>query len=162
MSRVITAVAAMDVKGALGKQGRIPWHIPSEFRHFKEYTMGKTLIMGRSTFESIGKPLPGRHTIILSGSLKPGERPDGTLVLPGLESALEAALGDEVIIAGGAQVYAQALPLLGRMVLSTIPMEVQEADAFYPQWDESAWDLISQDDRGEFTVNTYERKKTVS
>lgn len=155
----ITAVAAMDLRGALGRGGEIPWHIPSEFQHFKNYTMGKTLIMGSSTFHSIGRPLPGRTTFILSRSMEPGEREDGAVVLPTLEKALERAQGDEIIIAGGAQVYFQAMPFLDRMVLSTIPMEVEGADAFYPPWDSKAWKLCSRDNRGEFTVNVYERMR---
>ena len=84
-------------------------------------------------------------------------------MLPSLEKALERALeraqGDEIIIAGGAQVYFQAMPFLDRMVLSTIPMEVEGADAFYPPWDSNAWKLCSRENRGEFTVNVYERMR---
>lgn len=158
MSR-ITIIAAIDMNGALGKNGAIPWHIPSEFKHFKKETMGKNLIMGRSTYESIGKPLPGRTIRVLSSGDAPADLPQGVTFHKSLEDSLRACgEAEEIMIAGGADVYRQFIPLASRMVISVIPKEVKGADAFFPEIETDNWESLFFDDMGEFTVATYERE----
>ncbi|MBZ5733757.1 dihydrofolate reductase [Nocardioides sp. TRM66260-LWL] len=144
MKRVI-CVAAVARNGVIGDGPDIPWSVPGEQRLFKEVTLGHTLVMGRTTYESIGRPLPGRTTIVLTRdrAWRPAPAPgsDAVLVAHGLERALmKAALHEgEVIIAGGAQVYAAALPLASEQILSIIPLD-PPGDARYPEFAEKDWE----------------------
>lgn len=116
----ITLIAAVAENGVIGNQGEIPWRVPGEMAHFKATTLGHTLIMGRKTFESIGRVLPGRRTIVLTRD--PEWHHLEVATARTLHDALQlAGAVDEVFIAGGAEVYAQALPLADRMILSEIP-----------------------------------------
>src|SRR3954466_5750854 len=131
-------VAAVARNGVIGNGPDIPWHVPGEQRLFKELTMGHTLVMGRTTYDSIGRPLPGRTTIVLTRD--PAWSADGVRTAPDLETAL--ALADEapgdVMVAGGAQVYAAALPVADGQVLSEVDL-APEGDTFYPAFDRAAW-----------------------
>jgi dihydrofolate reductase len=120
----------MSENRVIGNQGKIPWHIPEDFRWFKHKTMGGTLIMGRKTFESIGKPLPGRKTIVVTRS---------NLAIPGVElhSDLKSLLATTIPnawICGGAQIYAEALPFCGYLYLTRVKKFV-EGDAFLPEFE---------------------------
>ena len=135
MSVAITLIAAIGENHVIGDEGRIPWRLPSDFAFFKSMTLGKPVIMGRKTFESIGKPLPGRETIVLTRDA--GFAAAGTHVVHDLASALDLgqALGrrmgaDSVVVAGGAQVYAEALPLVSRIHLTRVEAE-PEGDAVF-------------------------------
>ena len=140
MKRII-CVAAVARNGVIGDGPSIPWSVPGEQRLFKEVTLGHTLVMGRTTYESIGRPLPGRTTIVLTRdrSWSPGH--DDVIVAHGLEQALmKAAVHEgEVIIAGGAQVYEAALPLASEQILSIIPLD-PPGDVRYPAFPEAAWE----------------------
>jgi dihydrofolate reductase len=137
MTRIVM-VAAVARNGVIGNGPDIPWRIPGEQRLFKELTMGHTLVMGRTTYDSIGRPLPGRTTIVLTRS--PSWTAEGVLVAHSLDDALTraAALPGDVMVVGGAQVYAEALPVATEQVLSEIPLS-PEGDAFYPDFDRAAW-----------------------
>jgi dihydrofolate reductase len=134
----IVMVAAVARNGVIGNGPDIPWRIPGEQRLFKELTMGHTLLMGRTTYDSIGRPLPGRTTIVLTRD--PAWTADGVLVAHSLEGALAraASLPGDLHVVGGAQVYAEALPLATEQVISEVPLS-PEGDAFYPDFDRSAW-----------------------
>lgn len=140
MKRII-CVAAVARNGVIGDGPRIPWQVPGEQRLFKEVTWGHILVMGRTTYESIGRPLPGRTTIVLSrdAAWSPGH--DDVVVARSLDQALmrAASYEGEIVIAGGAQVYAAALPLASEQILSIIPLE-PEGDAFYPTFKDSEWE----------------------
>lgn len=138
MSKRILCVAAVARNGVIGDGPRIPWHVPGEQAEFKKLTMGHVLVMGRTTFESIGRPLPGRTTIVLTRDRSWSA--EGVVVQHSLLGALGAAASyeGEVVIAGGAQVYAEALPLASEQVLSIIPAE-PAGDARYPQFPEKDW-----------------------
>lgn len=140
MKRVI-CVAAVARNGVIGAGPDIPWKVPGEQRLFKELTWGHVLVMGRTTYESIGRPLPGRTTIVLTRDRAYDPGHPEVVVAHSLEQALmRAAVHEgEIIIAGGAQVYAAALPLASEQILSIIPLD-PEGDAHYPTFRESEWE----------------------
>lgn len=149
--RPFKAIAAMSENRVIGANGKIPWHIPDEFKWFKEATMGHTLVMGRKTYESIGRPLPGRRTIVLSR--QPLEIP-GAAVVPSLE---EVKAEGAVFIAGGAEVYRQALPFCSELYLTVVKRKV-EGDAFFPEIvPEFVRDEKPRLEHPEFTVWRYAR-----
>jgi dihydrofolate reductase len=131
-------VAAVARNGVIGNGPDIPWSVPGEQAEFKRLTTGHTLVMGRTTYESIGRPLPGRTTIVLTRD--PAWRADGVLVAHSLDEALgmAATTPGDVVVAGGAQVYAEALPVADEQVLTEVPLE-PDGDAHYPPFDEREW-----------------------
>ena len=135
-SESLTLVAALAKNRAIGINGAMPWHLPTELAHFKKITMGKPILMGRRTWESIGRPLPGRQNIVLTRSA--GFQAEGCDVVASLEEALAVAEGDEVMVIGGGELYHLALPLAGKMILTLIDLE-PEADTWFPKWDERQW-----------------------
>jgi dihydrofolate reductase len=133
---LIVAAAENDV---IGRAGRLPWRLPADLRHFKQLTMGHHLIMGRKTFESIGRPLPGRTSIVLS---RRQDFPAPEVLLAGsLDEALRRAGGDgEVFIVGGADVYRQALPLADRIYLTRVHADIA-GDTYFPALPPGQWVL---------------------
>jgi dihydrofolate reductase len=134
----LTLVAAYAAGRVIGADGAIPWRIPEDFAHFKAVTMGGTLVMGRATFDSIGRALPGRTTVVVTRD--PDWSADGVLVAHSVEEALALAAEQpgETYVAGGAQIYRQTLPLATHQVLTEVEAEV-EGDTFYPDFDRSEW-----------------------
>jgi len=127
------AIAAMSLNRVIGNGLEIPWHIPEDFKWFKETTMGQVLVMGRRTFDSIGKALPGRETMVLSrGDFS---HPDVT-VIQSLDEVAPLLKGRTAFIAGGAQIYEQALPLCSDLFLTVVQREV-EGDVFFPAFEDS-------------------------
>ena len=147
MSRRIVLVAAVARNGVIGNGPDIPWKVPGEQTAFKHLTMGHTLVMGRTTYESIGRPLPGRTTVVLTrdSSWSPGA--EGVHVAHSLDDALVQAtrLPGEVVVAGGASVYAAAMPLATEQVISEIPLE-PEGDVHYPAFDRHHWTETRRDE----------------
>ena len=144
MKRIIL-VAAVAKNGVIGNGPDIPWKIPGEQAEFKKLTMGHVLVMGRTTYESIGRPLPGRTTIVLTRDRSWSA--EGVLVAHSFVDALgkAASYDGEVIVVGGAQVYRDALPLAAEQVISEIPLE-PEGDVFYPEFDRHAWTETRRDE----------------
>ena len=132
---MITIIAALSKNGVIGHQNRLPWHLPEDLKRFRAYTTGNTVIMGRRTFESIGRPLPGRRTVVVSRQRRsiPGVEVAGSL-----EEALALPHSGEIYIAGGAEIYRQAIDRASRMLLTFVEVEV-EGDAFFPKVDWSQW-----------------------
>ncbi len=132
----ITIVAAMGRNGGIGLDGRLPWHLPRELKHFKETTMGKPIVMGRRTCESIGRALPGRQNLVITRN--------PAFCLPGCEcvrsfgEAVRRSVGSEVMVIGGGQVYREALPFADWMILTVVDCE-PPADTWFPDWDPSEW-----------------------
>jgi dihydrofolate reductase len=126
----------MGLNRAIGKGGGMPWHLPAELQHFKRATMDKAIVMGRKTWQAIGRPLTGRQNIVVSRD--PRFEAQGAVVAGSLAQALEMADSEEVMVIGGGQLYAQALPQASRMVLTIIDIE-PEADTWFPDWDEDEW-----------------------
>ncbi len=133
----LSLIAAVARNGVIGRDGRIPWHLPGDLPRFKRITMGHPVIMGRRTWESLGKPLPGRRNIVISRS--PGLKPDGAEVFASLAAALEACAGaDEVFVIGGTEAYREALPRADRLLLTEIDADI-EGDARFPPFDRRGW-----------------------
>jgi len=158
LGKKITLIAAMASNGAIGLGGNMPWHLPGELRHFKETTMGKPLVMGRKTWESIGRALPGRQNIVVTGN--PSLQASGCDVAGSLDQAVQLAEGDEVMIIGGGQLYRQALAFSDRMILTVVDC-APEADTWFPAWREDEWrqtGLRSEraDDRNPYAYQVFE------
>jgi dihydrofolate reductase len=138
LGKRVVLVAAVADNGVIGDGPDIPWHIPGEQAEFKALTLGHTLVMGRTTFESIGRPLPGRTTIVLTRD--PAWSFDGVLVANTVEEALAMAAGlpGDVMVAGGAQVYAAALPYADRQVLTRVRLS-PDGDVRYPDFVAEEW-----------------------
>lgn len=152
----VTLVAAVAENGVIGADGGIPWHLPEDFAHFKATTLGHVLVLGRTTHEGIGRPLPGRTTIVLTRD--PAWSAEGVLVAPDFEAALALAadLPGEVMVGGGAGVYAAALPHADVQVLSEVHA-APEGDTHYPDFDRSAWVETAREPREGFDIVTWER-----
>ncbi len=131
------ALAAMSLNRVIGAGNKIPWHLPEDFRWFKEMTTGQVIVMGRKTFESIGRALPNRETVVVSRS---GFASAGVRVVGSLAEIDPAREAREVFIVGGAQVYAQALPLCSDLFLTVVQREVA-GDAFFPAF-EQGFELV--------------------
>jgi len=126
----------MGKNRAIGMAGRMPWHLPAELQHFKQATMGKTIVMGRKTWQAIGRPLPGRQNIVISRN--PAFLARGVELTGSLAGAIELSESDEIMVIGGGQLYALALPMAQRMILTLIDVE-PEADTWFPAWEERDW-----------------------
>ncbi len=142
MEKCIIAAVAED--GAIGKDNGLLWHLPEDLKYFKATTMGCPVIMGRRTFESIGRPLPGRRNIVVSETLRIQD--ERLRVVSELDKAFEAAQGDghdRCFIIGGAQLYAEAIPEADRLYITRIHATAPDADRFFPPIDKSVWSLES-------------------
>lgn len=129
---IISLIASMSENRVIGRDNAIPWDIPADRRRFREITMGHPLIMGRRTFESIGRPLPGRTTIVLTR--RSDYHPSGCLVAPGLTDALALCAGaDEIFVCGGEELYREALPLAQRLYLTIVNGDWQ-GDTYFPEF----------------------------
>ena len=126
----IAIIAAMSRNRVIGREGAIPWHIPADLRRFRELTFGHTVIMGRKTFESIGRPLAGRRNVVVTGQ-KNYSRED-TLVVHSLAEAIASSTREsELFICGGSDIYRQALPLCSRIYLTVVDLDI-EGDRYFP------------------------------
>ena len=149
------AIAAMSLNRVIGSGNKIPWHLPEDFKWFKRMTTGNVVVMGRKTFESIGKPLPDRKTIVLSRS--GFAHPEVTVVRDLGEIDLAAETG-EVFICGGAQIYEQALPLCSELFL-TIVKQYLHGDAFFPAFEDRFVVLEEIIDLPEFKITRYKNRE---
>jgi dihydrofolate reductase len=164
----IVLVAAVSENGVIGRGNALPWRLKSDMQHLRALTMGKPVIMGRKTYLSIGKPLAGRTTIVVSRDL--AFAAPGILVAPSLSPAIAAARGDalrrqadSIMIAGGADLYAQTMPLAARLVMTYIHAAI-EGDTYFPAIDLRVWREIARDehvpaagDDAAFAFVTYKR-----
>jgi dihydrofolate reductase len=164
----ILLIAAVAENGVIGRGNALPWRLKSDMQHFRALTMGKPVVMGRKTFLSIGRPLAGRTTVVVSrdGSFMA----QGAVVAPSLEFALAVARGDAsrrnadaVIVAGGADIYLQAMPLASRLAITEVRKRV-EGDAVFPAIDPKVWRETARsehqpavDDEAPFAFVSYER-----
>jgi len=133
----VVLVAAVAANGVIGGKGKLPWHLPEDLRHFKALTLGHPVIMGRKTWESLGKPLPGRENIVVTRS--PGYDAPGASVASSLGAALALCAGESVVyVIGGGELYAAALPVADGLALTEIQREFA-GDARFPGFDRAAW-----------------------
>jgi dihydrofolate reductase len=153
----LTLVAAYADNRVIGDRGRIPWHLSEDFAHFKTTTMGGVLVMGRATYDSIGRPLPGRTTIVVTRNRDWSA--DGVLVSHSFADALDVAAGQagETFVVGGAQLYEQALPLATHQVLTEVHLS-PAGDTFYPAFDLDEWVETKREPRDGFTWVWWERR----
>jgi dihydrofolate reductase len=149
----IGLIVAMAEGRVIGAGGRLPWHLPADLRHFRTLTLGKPIVMGRRTFESIGRPLPGRTNIVVTRD--PEVRGAGVWVARDLETALAMArpLG-EVMVIGGASIYARALPLCERIYLTEVHAKIN-GDTWFPDYDPGEWREYNRSDHPPDPANRY-------
>ncbi len=162
---IISLIVAMDEKRGIGKDGKLPWRLPSDLKRFRELTMGHHLIVGRKTFESIGKALPGRQMIVITRNA--GFKADDCLVAGSVQAALALARerGEtEVFVIGGAEIYSHALDVADRVYLTQVHAEI-DADTLFPDLQRDAWTETQTtfhpvDDKNQyaFTCKALERK----
>lgn len=171
MSVPVALIAAVGANNAIGADNALPWRLPSDFAFFKRTTMGKPLIMGRKTFESIGRPLPGRTNIVVSG--RPEYSAEGVIVVPSLEDALALAQdvaardgADEVMIGGGGRIYAQAISGADRLYITHVDAS-PAGDVVFPAIDEKEWVIVAQPDvspdprdTATYRIHVYERRES--
>ena len=149
MNATINIIVAIgEGNRVIGGKGTLPWHIPEDLRRFKSLTMGHPIIMGKHTFFSIGRPLPGRTNIVLTDT--PWEAPEGILIAFSLNDAIEKARrtpgGEEIFIIGGGQVYAQALPIADRLFLTFVHGNFS-GDVFFPEYEKMFSKVVSRESR---------------
>lgn len=160
----LSLIVAMAKNRTIGINNTLPWRCPEDLKHFKALTMGHHMIMGRKTFDSIGKPLPGRTTVVVTRN-SDLDIP-GCVIEHGLEEAIAACAGDdEVFIVGGAELYRQALPLVDTLYITEIQQDV-EGDAHFPTFDPSEWREVAREVKSQETPQplqfhfvTYRRKQ---
>jgi len=142
---LLSLVVAADERGGIGRDGGLPWHLPDDLKRFKALTMGKPIVMGRRTWDSIGRPLPGRRSIVVSR--QPGLVIAGAEVVASLEDGLRVA-GDvpEVCVIGGAELYRAALPRADVIHLTRVHADVV-ADTFLPAFDAAEWQVVAHEER---------------
>lgn len=169
MTVPVAMIVAVGANGVIGSEGEIPWRLPTDFAHFKRTTLGKPLIMGRKTFESIGKPLPGRTNIIVTR--RADYSPVGVVVAGSLGEALargqEIAAADgaeEVMIGGGGEIYREAMPLAQRLYVTHVDAS-PDGDAYFPHIDPKIWEVETvldvartERDSHAFSVKVYRRR----
>lgn len=153
---MISIIAAMTRKRVIGKSNRLPWRIKEEMDNFRKLTIGNVVVMGRKTFESIGKPLADRKNIIIS---RTGIDAEGIDVCPTIDEGLKKAekYGKEIFIIGGASIYEQTISIADKMYISYIKREY-EGDAYFPEFNQKEWDIERKEDYNEFELVVYRRK----
>jgi dihydrofolate reductase len=141
---IISLIVAMAANRVIGRQNKLPWRLPNDLRRFRALTLGKPVIMGRKTFESIGRPLDGRHNIVVSRN--PDYRAEGCTVVHSSEAALAAAgSAAEIFVIGGAELYAQFLPRADRLYLTLVHAQL-EGDTYFPPFDQTRWREIEREE----------------
>ncbi|MDP2704013.1 MAG: dihydrofolate reductase [bacterium] len=167
---MIILIAAKSDNNVIGKNGKIPWHIPEDLKHFKEKTEGKTVLMGRKTFESIlgyvGKPLPNRKNIVITrqSNYQPPRHPyppaggEGSPVeiYPSIEDALRKHRLEDIYVIGGAEIYKETMSKADRLIITEIHKTI-EGDTFFPKIDLNDWREISRENHSEYSFVEYER-----
>lgn len=155
---MIAVIAAVAQNGVIGREGKIPWHIPEDMKHFRELTTGHVVVMGRRTYEEIGHPLPDRMNYLISSTLRM-DRPDCRTVHC-LSEVLERERGRDIFICGGRMLYEEALPIADKIFLTQLSYPV-EGDTFFPDWDTSKFTPVSREivkrDNGDICFWEYEK-----
>ncbi len=141
---ILSFIVAVSENNAIGRHNTLPWHLPEDLKFFKRTTMGKPVIMGRKTFESLGRALPGRLNIVISRS-KDLKLPEGVLLYDDINAAIERLQqenAEEGFIIGGGQIFEATMPLVDRMYITRVHTTVHDADAFFPNIDHTHWKLV--------------------
>ncbi|MEQ7918894.1 dihydrofolate reductase [Xanthomonas sp. WHRI 1810A] len=164
----LSLIAAIGEDHVIGWNNSMPWHLPADFKYFKATTLGKPIIMGRNTWDSLGRPLPGRLNLVVSR--QKGLTLEGAEVFTSLDAAIERAEAwaneqgvSEIMLIGGAQLYTLGLPQADRLYLTRVALS-PEGDAWFPQFDEAEWKLVSNeahpalDDKPAYSFEVWERR----
>ncbi len=150
---MLSIIVAMSENRVIGRENQLPWHLPADLKHFKRLTTGHAIIMGRKTFESIGRPLPHRRSIIITRDRQ--YRAEGAEVVHSLEEAIELCRDDEeAFIIGGAEIFRLALPRIDRVYLTLIHATV-EGDTFFPDLDQQQWTLVQDEHHAADEANPF-------
>lgn len=159
---MISLIWAMDTQRLIGADNQMPWHLPADMAWFRQHTLGKSILMGRKTFDSLGKPLPKRKNIVLSRQTD--LQIDGCEVVHSIEQAMAYSRDEELMVIGGAEIYTLALPLAQRLYITTLEAEFA-GDAWFPAIDLSAWQpthhethQADQNNKYVYHFDIYERK----
>lgn len=153
VTSLVTLIVAVADSGVIGRDNALPWHLPDDLKRFKRLTLGKPVLMGRRTYESIGKPLPGRQNIVVTRDAN--YRRDGITVVHDAGAALRAAGGaPEIMVIGGAELFRALLPLAGRVHLTRVHGNI-EGDVFWPALDTQAWQLTGSETHDADERNAY-------
>lgn len=151
---IISIIVAMDRNGVIGKDGTLPWHLSSDLQHFKKITMGKPIVMGRKTHESIGRPLPGRENVVVTSDRE--YQAPGCTVLNSIECVFaKFSQIDEIMIMGGADLYKQLLDRANRIYLTEVHAELA-GDTYFPEFDRESWEEIERYDFRADEKNEYD------
>ncbi|TDU91041.1 dihydrofolate reductase [Kribbella voronezhensis] len=148
----IILIAAVGANGVIGRDNDLPWRIREDLQHFKQLTLGHTLVMGRKTYDSIGRPLPGRRTVVVTR--RPDWSADGVEVVNDLETALKQ--DGDLYVAGGGEIYRQALPYADRLELTEVAQS-PIGDVTFPAFDPADWTETARTPHDGFTFVTYDR-----
>lgn len=139
---MISLVAALDRRSAIGREGQLPWRLPDDLKRFKALTLGKPVLMGRKTAQSLGRALPGRRNLVLTRSAM---APFAEMqAIDSLERAIALADGEELMVIGGGEIYALCLPAATTMHLTHIDSESADADAYFPEFDPRDWEITGR------------------
>jgi dihydrofolate reductase len=145
MSPELVLVAAMDEAGAIGLGNQLPWRLPDDLKRFKALTLGHAVLMGRKTADSLGRALPGRRNLVLT---RGGKAPfPGMEAVASIDAAMVACDGPALMVIGGGEVYALALPIAERLYLTHVATRVEGADAFFPAFDAADWAVVHREAR---------------
>ncbi len=153
--RELILIAAASKNNVIGLNGKIPWHIPEDLRRFKDLTLENSIIMGRKTFESIGKPLINRENIVLTS--RKDYCSEGIIISDSIEKSLALASKEKIYVIGGEQIYRQFMPIANTLELTRVH-HIYEGDAFFPRINSKEWLLSKNDRRKEYSFLTYTRK----
>ena len=159
---VISHLVAVSNNNVIGKDNDLPWKLKRDLQHFKNYTTGKTIVMGRKTYESIGRPLPNRKNIIISSTIR---SIDGAEVFSSLEAALEALKHeDEIIITGGSYLFNDTADIVNKLVITFVDTSIEDGDVFYSDIDYKKWNLVEEsffqkdsENEHDFSIKIYEK-----
>lgn len=159
---VISHLVAVSNNNVIGKDNDLPWKLKRDLQHFKNYTTGKTIVMGRKTYESIGRPLPNRRNIIISSTIR---SIDGAEVFSSLEAALEALKHeDEIIITGGSYLFNDTTDIVNKLVITFVDTFIEDGDVFYSDIDYKKWNLVEEsffqkdsENEHDFSIKVYEK-----
>nr|AIA12575.1 Dihydrofolate reductase [uncultured bacterium] len=161
---VIIGPVAIAKNGIIGGDNDLPWYIPEDLKHFKKITLGKTVLMGRKTYESIvarlHKPLPGRKSVVITRDVNFAQRndvPPEVLVFHDLNSALDALNNEDIYVIGGAQIFTAAMPRAEKMFITHIH-EAYDGDVYFPEVDYNQWNKIEEEPHEDFTYAVYAKK----
>jgi len=161
----ISLIAAFDKNQAIGKNGDLPWHLSSDLKHFKNITTGNTIVMGRKTFDSIGRAFPNRKNIVLTRNLN--WQSEGVIAINDVNEIFEICKNDsEIFVIGGAEIYNSFLNVATKMILSYVDAEVNEADAFFPKFESEKWEIIEEsrtikEEKDDFSYRVVTLKKLI-